>query len=130
VFNTASCCCGECTIILYGEPKSHGICHCDNCKKRTGSAFGVLVYFTYDQVIRQVGSMGIYNQISEVLENNQSRFFCQTCGTTLYWVLSNQPEIIGVAGGCFVNSLLPEPSFSRVNQNQCLWLTLPDQWSL
>lgn len=130
MFNTAKCCCGEFSITLYGEPESHEVCHCDNCKKRTGSAFGILVYFDFKQVIRQAGSMSIYNQHSDIWQNNQSRFFCQICGTTLYWVLSNQPEIIGVAGGCFVNTLLPEPNFSRVTKNKYRWLNMSDQWHI
>jgi len=42
----ARCCCGELEINVSGEPTKHGICHCDNCKKRTGSAFGISVYFS------------------------------------------------------------------------------------
>ncbi|WP_444972210.1 GFA family protein [Zooshikella harenae] len=39
---TAECCCGACTVSVQGNPVILAICHCKNCKKRTGSAF--LVY--------------------------------------------------------------------------------------
>lgn len=38
---TATCCCGQTSIEVSGEPVFHCVCHCDNCKRRTGSAFGV-----------------------------------------------------------------------------------------
>ena len=41
----AVCCCGQATIEVEGEPAIHAVCHCDNCKRRTGSAFGIFQGF-------------------------------------------------------------------------------------
>lgn len=37
----ATCCCGQLKVIYEGEITKTGICHCLQCQKRTGSAFGV-----------------------------------------------------------------------------------------
>lgn len=48
VIRTATCCCWQASIGVEGEPKIHLVCHCNNCKKRTGSAFGISAYFADD----------------------------------------------------------------------------------
>jgi hypothetical protein len=55
----ASCCCGICLIEVEGEPAINGVCHCLNCKKRTGSAFGWSSYFAA-QVLRTSGAFESY----------------------------------------------------------------------
>jgi hypothetical protein len=37
-----------------------GVCHCTNCKRRTGSAFGISTYFAKDAVVRQEGDTKVY----------------------------------------------------------------------
>ena len=39
------CWCGLVRYESYGEPTYAGICHCRYCQLRTGSAFGVSIYF-------------------------------------------------------------------------------------
>jgi hypothetical protein len=41
----ARCACGSSSVALVGEPKVSCICHCTNCKRRTGGAFGLSAYF-------------------------------------------------------------------------------------
>lgn len=41
----AKCACGLASVKVAGEPALQSVCHCNNCKKRTGSAFGVAAYF-------------------------------------------------------------------------------------
>jgi hypothetical protein len=38
---TATCACGQATISVNALATMHGVCHCPNCKRRTGSAFGI-----------------------------------------------------------------------------------------
>ena len=39
------CCCGAVRYQTTRKPKRVGVCHCRYCQARTGSAFGVSVYF-------------------------------------------------------------------------------------
>lgn len=113
---TARCCCGACTIEVAGAPVMNAICHCDNCKRRTGSAFGWSVYVVDEQVIGQSGALGCY----EIPAREQRRWFCTVCGTTLFWKIDSQPGRTGIAGGCFVEPL-PAPTRSVVNQGRLAW---------
>jgi len=129
VVRTATCCCGQASIEVEGEPKIHLVCHCDNCKKRTGSAFGISAYFVDTQVKRKMGKTEIYE--INTATTQQQRHFCKYCGTTLYWKIfrfSKIPgiaEMTGVAGGCFTDDPLPEPTMTVSNEQKCAWLELP-----
>jgi hypothetical protein len=120
---TATCCCGQCSIEVEGEPAVNAICHCRNCKRRTGSAFGWSSYFTDAQVRRTSGKFEVYR-----IRNEQQRWFCAHCGSTLYWRSTHFPGQTGIAGGCFVDIPLPEPSLTVANEDRCAWVGLPAHW--
>ena len=92
---TARCCCEACEIVVEGEPALNAICHCDNCKRRTGSAFGWSAYFPDEKVTAVRGELQRY----EVTTAPAERFFCAACGTTLYWrTVSFMVGHTGIAG--------------------------------
>ena len=125
---TAQCACGQASITLAGQPRFVGACHCDNCKRRTGSAFGVSAYFDRSDVVRTAGETRVYAFHHTEANHDQARHFCSECGTTLYWYLSSEPTRIGVAGGCFAAEALPEPAGSYAHGNREPWVSLPDHW--
>lgn len=126
---TATCCCGQASILVKGDPTIHLVCHCDNCKTRTGSAFGVSAYFTDAQIQGKSGATEVYE--IDTPETKQERHFCGVCGTTLFWKLYRFPGIpepssfTGIAGGCFVEDPLPAPVLTANNDGKCVWLELP-----
>jgi len=129
MIKSATCCCGQASIELDGEPKIHLVCHCNDCKKRTGSAFGISAYFSDSQVRSKNGEMGIYEINNDTTQ--QERYFCKSCGTTLYWKITKFPAIpgiadmTGIAGGCFSDDPLSEPTITATNENKCAWLEVP-----
>ncbi|VAW73870.1 hypothetical protein MNBD_GAMMA10-2958 [hydrothermal vent metagenome] len=129
MLRTATCCCEQATIKVEGDPKLHAVCHCSNCKKRTGSAFGVSAYFMDTQVISKGGDTEIYEINNE--ETQQKRYFCKHCGSTLYWKITKFDAIpgievmTGIAGGSFEEDSLPEPTMSASNKQKCTWVDLP-----
>jgi hypothetical protein len=73
---TATCCCAQCSIEVGGEPAINAVCHCRNCKRRTGSAFGWSCYFSDAQVLQKSGDLKVYR-----IRNEQQRWFCAHCGS-------------------------------------------------
>ncbi|HEY1632657.1 MAG TPA: GFA family protein [Rhizomicrobium sp.] len=125
---TARCCCQASSITVEGEPVLNGICHCNSCKRRTGSAFGWSVYFSDANVVAKTGDVGIYAKEGPAGYN---RFFCAHCGTTLYWKsFGFLPDATGIAGGAFLGAgdALPVPNLSAQHADHCAWLGLPDEW--
>lgn len=122
---TAQCACGDCAITVAGAPILNGICNCTNCKARTGSGFGWNAYFPDERVTQISGRFEDYHLD---LAQPQTRSFCQHCGTTLFWKTAFMPGHIGIAGGCFQNGDMPEPTGLYASDQQCAWLTFPESW--
>jgi hypothetical protein len=121
----ATCCCGLCSIEVEGELTINAICHCGNCKKRTGSAFGWSSYFPDAQIGTRIGDLKAYRIDGA---NWQERWFCTCCGTTLLWKVASVPNQTGIAGGCFVETPLAAPAVTVSNDGRCSWLRLPEGW--
>lgn len=121
----AKCCCGNLSVEIKGKPLVNAVCHCDDCKRRTGSAFGLSVYVNDKQIINTVGQTENYKIKGNI---SQERYFCSNCGTTLFWKISSYPELTGIAGGCFTGSNTLEPEYTFTNENKCDWLVLPATW--
>ena len=121
---TARCCCGQLAVTVTGLPILHGVCHCGNCQRRTGSAFGINAYFPNSQVLAVHGEVASYK-----IRDEQERFFCCECGTTLFWRSTSFPESLGIAGGCFTENPLPPPTLSVANEHAHPWVRLPGNWA-
>ena len=122
----ASCCCGALTIVATGEPVLNAICHCDNCKRRTGSAFGWSCYFRDEDFGETTGEAAAY--VFESASGRQERRFCSQCGSTLYWRSAIFPGLVGVAGGALAPGGIGEPVMSASESSRCAWLALPEAW--
>ena len=122
--HTARCCCGACVVEVEGEPVFNALCHCDDCRRRTGSAFGWSIYVRDDQIVRRDGDYGVY---SPAPTPNTRRFFCRACGTTLLW---SSPDFMagctGIAGGAFADP--PAPALSARGAQRQPWVRLPEGW--
>jgi hypothetical protein len=119
----ATCGCGACRVEVEGEPLLNALCHCTNCKRRTGGAFGWSVYFADHQVRRRDGDLRVYEIAGT---RSQRRWFCAACGSTLFWKTAWRPDQTEIAGGCLAD--LDAPSVTVSNHGRCAWLGLPADW--
>src|SRR6187549_2691381 len=80
----AKCCCGACSIQVQGDPTINGVCHCRNCQRRTGSAFGWSAYFPNHAVTATIGAFRTYSPAGKAPGTGnadwQERVFCGKCG--------------------------------------------------
>ena len=121
----ASCACGDFKLEATGAPELNGLCHCNNCKKRTGSAFGMSAYFKNISIQNVEGESSCYELTNPDDGSIQKRYFCKRCGTTLYWEASSQAGMIGVASGCFADNPLGKPEYSVSTDKKWNWVKLP-----
>jgi hypothetical protein len=126
----ARCCCGACAIQVQGDPAINALCHCRDCQRRTGSAFGWSTYFPNAAVTATIGAFRTYapqGKAPGTTDDWQERIFCGKCGTTLSWRSAAFAGLTGIAGGCFTEPL-PEPTMTVANETRCAWLDLPQGW--
>jgi len=132
---TGICACGHVKLTLSEPPSMLGVCHCTNCKRRTGSAFGISAYFAKSAVTAQEGETATYSFWHEAQQHQQERHFCVRCGTTLFWFVSTLPEQIGVAGGCLMDEGQGDsedltPTYSVNDRQRAPWVQLPNSWKV
>src|SRR5215470_34283 len=120
----ASCSCGQLRITTTGEPVRISICHCLECQRRTGSVFGTQARFPRAQVTIE-GRAVEYVRKGDSGDPLTFRF-CPTCGSTLYWTLQAQPDLIAIAVGAFADPGFPAPRVSVYERRRHAWVTVPE----
>jgi len=75
-------------------------CHCNSCKKRTGTVYGVSVVVEKGSITALEGETKIYKRTAESGRAVDYEF-CPTCGTTFSWQIEAVPTRRMFAGGAF-----------------------------
>jgi hypothetical protein len=99
------------------------MCHCLECQKRTGSAFGI-------QARWPSGAVTIDGDAKEFArtgdEGSTATFrFCPTCGATVYWNNDSMPGQIAVPVGAFADPTFPPPRISVYGARRHPWAVMP-----
>ncbi|MCW1414074.1 GFA family protein [Rhizobium sp. 1AS11] len=118
----ASCSCGQLSIFADGEPVKISVCHCRACQRRTGSAFGVAVFFHADQV-ETSGESSSYVRLGESGRSIEFRF-CPTCGAMVFWMPEFRKDLVAVALGCFDEPFSLVPTQSVYEESRLEWVSL------
>lgn len=118
----ARCVCGGLKAESAAEPIAVVACHCLDCQRRTGSPFGVTVYYPRDQVTVS-GERSEY--IRPTMTGGQfTSWFCPTCGSSVAWVAGRHPEMLGVALGAMADPGFRGPYGSIYEQTRHDWVDI------
>ena len=117
---TAHCQCESLRVEAQGAYEAVVACSCSACQRRTGSVFGVGVYYPRTQ-LTLAGESREYVRIADSGQPFRSHF-CPTCGTTVYWSSDRDPSRIGIAVGAFADPTFPAPNRSVFEINKHHWV--------
>ena len=122
---TASCCCGDLSMTVSGEPERVIACHCGYCQRRTGNVFQVSCWYFGDQIVSRTGEGQVYRGPDNM---GTDYTFCQRCGSTVYWELSALRDIVdvplyGIAVGCFEDADFPAPGLELWTSKRHHWIS-------
>ena len=116
----ARCSCGALTVTAVGDPVRNSVCHCLDCKRRTGGAFSWNATFAEDQVTIG-GESASYSRTSD--EGFWARHhFCPTCGTSPFYAIERRPGMISIPVGAFADPDFPAPTVEVYGERRCPWL--------
>jgi hypothetical protein len=121
---TAACFCGQLSVRCKGEPVWVSVCHCLACQQRTGSVFGAQARFLSENVIISGASTAFVRTGDEGRKLTYN--FCPQCGSTIYYVVDDQPELIAVPVGAFADAGFPPPKFSVYERRKHGWVAALD----
>lgn len=100
-FHEGGCQCGAIRFRTHHQPLRVIACHCKTCKQRTGSDYGMGIYFDEGDVEFTKGATQIFEFHSDESGRWVRAEFCQHCGSTISWTLEMRPGVRGVAGGSY-----------------------------
>jgi hypothetical protein len=108
-----SCLCGAVRIELSGEPYRVGICHCLDCRKKSGGIFTSWAIYPVDQV-KVTGKTASYTR------NDYARHFCPACASPVYELEAGSDEAEVFLG------VLDEPN--QLTPTYELWTVRREAW--
>jgi hypothetical protein len=120
----ATCACGQLRLTCEGEPVRVSVCHCLECQRRTGSAFGVQAWFRRGGVTKIEGRATQFSRVADSGRRVDFRF-CPACGSTVYWEAEAVPDLIPVAVGAFADPKFPPPEISVWERRRHPWSIVP-----
>ena len=114
-----SCHCGKVNFELEDNPKFTVNCHCDDCKKRNGSAFSTYLGIAEKDLRITKGEK--YLRKYEV-ENSGEKYFCSECGTPIYNKSYRIPGLYLVLYGVLFQPDKYIPSFNVFCSTKLEWV--------
>jgi hypothetical protein len=119
---TAACACGQLSLSITGDPLRISVCHCLDCKRRSGSAFAAQARFAPEGVAI-TGTSKEWVKISD--EGNTASFhFCPECGTTVWYHALPDRALFAVPIGTFADPTFPPPEYSVYEDRQLSWVAI------
>ena len=120
---TASCRCGQLTATVVGEPVRVSVCHCLNCKKRSGSAFAVQARWPESQVTI-TGQSKTFVMVADS-GNRGTYHFCPECGSDVFYENAGKFDgLVAIPLGAFDDPYFASPKFSVWEKRKCDWVEI------
>ena len=120
---TASCRCGQLHARATGDPVRVSVCHCLNCKKRSGSAFAAQVRFPAEAVSIEGDSKSF--DIAGDSGNVATFHFCPECGSDVYYVIKGKFDgLVAIPLGAFDDPFPFTPDYSVYESRKNIWLEI------
>jgi hypothetical protein len=121
---SGGCLCGAVRYMVNAAPRVH-YCHCDMCRRATGSAFAVLAWVPLGQVMWTKAEPTV-RKSSPIAD----RGFCSACGSPLTLSYDGSLEEVAIHVGTFDDPARLEPRYNYGAAQRLGWvccgLDLPD----
>jgi len=101
-FAKGRCLCGDVKYTISSAPIRMGQCHCDDCRKTTGTGHSSNAFFEKEAVSIE-GETSNYDSKTDT-GSIITRYFCSNCGSRLFGTSNVATNIIGVSAGTLEDS--------------------------
>ncbi len=106
---TGRCLCGRVTYEFRGAIGPASYCHCEDCRRCTGSAFNISVRLTLADFHVTSGEPGSFTKRADS-GRELTRHFCRDCGSPIFTSAPKHPEHIYVKAGTLDDPSTVEPA--------------------
>lgn len=116
------CLCRAIKYRVLAEPTWCGHCHCDDCRRNTGSCMATIIVFDRKAFAVTSGSLKEYSSSPGV-----TRSFCENCGTPITYESEYRIGEIHVNIGTLEHPENYPPKFHVNYKEKLSWLTVDDE---
>ena len=118
------CQCGAIRYRVEGDPLSVGVCHCRECQRQTGSAFGMSFIVRKEQLQLLAGTPKTFTRSSDSGRPVVCAF-CGECGTRIYHVPAWLEGVVNVKAGTFDDPSSVRPTVEIWTARKLPWVEMP-----
>lgn len=117
---SGGCLCGFVRYEYDGELGPANYCHCNDCRRTTGSAFniGIKAYASMLRVV--IGRVKGYTKTGSS-GNAITREFCPECGSPLFTRTPAKPQFVWIKAGSLDDPKLVKPIYQIWSDRKVLW---------
>lgn len=119
MFASGKCLCGAITFEVAEPPLRMAQCHCEQCRRSTGTGHIMQAFFKRDAVAI-TGKTATYSSMSDA-GFERTRHFCPTCGSRLFAENARNRAAIGIAVGAFDDSSWFKPAINLYASQRPVW---------
>lgn len=115
------CQCESLRFELTAPPLFTHACHCFDCRRRSGTAFGMSTTVLRDDLIVTRGDV-----VAKQISPRTTVYLCAACRTTIYSASTRFQRTYIVPGGTFDDPDVVEPGAHLWVKRKHAWIVLPD----
>ena len=118
------CLCGAVRYTAHADPARVGVCHCRDCQKFTGSAFGFLVGLP--RAAFEIA--GVLKTFTKPADSGRPivRRFCPECGSSIVEEPGSRPDLVIINGGTLDDPTSVTPGIEIYCDRELSWVRLGD----
>lgn len=121
---TGGCQCGRVRYELTSEPVRIVACHCKECQRQSGSAFGMSMLVP-EEALHVTGETRAYTRIADS-GNENTGYFCPNCGGRIYQVPKYAPGRLVLKPGTLDDTSWLKPNYFVWMKRAQGWVVVPD----
>lgn len=123
---TGGCLCGAVRYVVDGDVGAAGYCHCEDCRRVSGSAFGVSVRVEAKRFRVVEGSPKSFSKDGDS-GRMVTRYFCPECGSPIYTVPPAHPDVRFIKAGSLDDPSVVRPDRQSWVRSRVTWAAIdPD----
>ena len=116
------CQCRKVRYRLEGEPLGLTVCHCTECQRQSGSAFGMSLAVPRSAFRLLSGELKTFTTVCDSGRNKECAF-CPGCGTRIY---HQGPAAMSIKAGTLDDTSRLEPAAHYWTKRKQPWVAIPD----
>lgn len=122
---TGGCQCGNIRYEIVGKPNALVVCHCTDCQRQSGSAFGMTLPVNESDFRLTQGEVKTYASTSAAGRGKLGAF-CPDCGTRIYHKPEWRKGTVSVKPGTLDDTSGLKPGMHLWTSSKQGWVNIPE----